>query len=189
MKPAASFAAVGLGLALVAGPVSAEGTAFPIAAGGPFVLTDGTGTPRSEADPEGRMQLLFFGYANCDSICDVALPAMADAADALAAAGVPARPVMITIDPERDTVDTIAAPLRTLHPDFVGLTGTERELAPVWDAFGIERSVVFEDPYGNPVYAHGSFVYLLDGAGAVQTVLPPILSPERIAEIALTYAD
>lgn len=161
---------------------------FPVDVGGPFELTAGGGAPRSQADPDGRMQLMFFGYANCQSICAVALPMMAEVATSLAEQGLDVRPVMITIDPTRDTVDTIAAPLQALHPDFVGLTGSEAELQAVWDLYGIERTVVFEDLQYGPVYAHGSFIYLLDGDGAVKTLLPPILSPDRIAEIAQRYA-
>lgn len=161
---------------------------FPVKVGGAFTLTDGAGEPRTEADPDGRMQLLFFGYANCPSICAVALPMMAEATDALRAEGIDVRPVMVTVDPDRDTVDTIAAPLKAIHPDFVGLTGTEADLQPVWDLYNIERNVVFVDPEHGEVFAHGSFIYLLDATGAVQTVLPPILGPERVTEIALRYA-
>lgn len=184
-----------LTLLVLAGAVRAEGAkapladAFPFQIGGAFTLTDGTGAPRTERDPEGRIQLLFFGYANCESICDVALPTIAEAADLLAEGGVPVRPVMITIDPTHDTVATIERPLKALHPDFVGLTGTEADLAAVRALYNVERTVVFEDPSGAPVYAHGSFIYVLDGAGAVQTLLPPILGPERIAEIVRTYAS
>ncbi|MBC7156056.1 MAG: SCO family protein, partial [Rhodobacteraceae bacterium] len=46
----------------------------------------------------------------------------------------------------------------------------------------------FEDPEYGPVYAHGSHVYLLDPAGEVLTLLPPILGPARMAEIAAGYA-
>ena len=161
---------------------------FPFAIGGDFALTDQAGHARTAADPDGRLQLLFFGYANCQSICSVALPAMAETVDLLAAQGVAAVPVMITVDPARDTVATMAEPLAALHPAFVGLTGGEDALAAAYDAFGVEISLVFEDPEYGPVYAHGSHVYLLDPAGEVLTLLPPILGPARMAEIAAGYA-
>lgn len=162
--------------------------ALPFALGGPFRLTDQTGAVRTEADPEGRMQLLFFGYANCPSICAVALPMMAEVVDALAAQGVPARPVMITVDRERDTPEAMGAPLAAIHPDLVGLTGDEAALAQARAAFGVERTAVGELPGAGPIHAHGSHVFLLDGAGAVLTILPPVLTVERMVEIALRYA-
>lgn len=175
--------------ARLAGDLPAElPDALPFALGGPFRLTDQTGAERTETDPEGRMQLLFFGYANCPSICAVALPMMAEVVDALGEQGVPARPVMITVDPERDTPETMGTPLSAIHPDLIGLTGDEAALAQARAAFGVGRSLVGELPDTGPIYAHGSHVFLLDGAGAVLTILPPVLTVERMTEIALRYA-
>ncbi len=165
-----------------------SGLPFNLDLGGAFELTDQTGASRSEADPEGRFQLLFFGYANCEAICSVALPLMADVADGTKANGVDITPVMVTIDPERDTLDILGPALQQHHEDFTGLTGTPEELQEVYDLFQIEKSVVFEDPSGAPVYAHGSFIYLLDAKGQFLTVLPPILSVDRMVEIVASYA-
>lgn len=168
-------------------PGAAQGD-LPFRLGGAFRLTDQHGAPRSEADPEGRFQLLFFGYANCPSICSVALPTMAAAVDLLAAQGIAAVPVMITVDPARDTPETMGPPLAAIHPGFVGLTGDAAALAAVQRLFQVESKVVFTDPEHGAVFAHGSHVYLLDGAGKVLTLMPPILTPERTAEIVASYA-
>ncbi|PWE33300.1 SCO family protein [Maritimibacter sp. 55A14] len=189
-----------LSLALVAGaagahdsaddhPGPAAADALPFALGGPFRLTDQHGRSRSEADPEGDLQLLFFGYANCPSICSAAMPMMAQTADLLAARGIGVTPVMITVDPARDTPAGMAEPLAELHPDFIGLTGSEDALRRAYDAFQVEHELVFEDPFDGPIYAHGSFVYLLDAAGAVLTLMPPVLTPERAAAIVAGYAE
>jgi protein SCO1/2 len=164
------------------------GLPLPLNLGGPFSLTDQFGRIRTQADPQGHLQLIFFGYANCESICMVALPQMATLAEALAARGVPLTPVMITVDPDRDTPGSMAAALAKLHPDFVGLTGPAPALAAAYKAFAIESSVVFTDPAGAPVYAHGSLLYLLDGKGRFLTVLPPILADETMIEIISGYA-
>jgi protein SCO1/2 len=155
--------------------------------GGVFTLTDQTGAPRGQADPSGRPQLLFFGYANCRSICSVALPLMAEIARRAEAGGVALAPVMVTVDPARDTVDSIGPPLAAHHPDFIGLTGSEPALARVYDLFQVLHEVVFDDPEYGPVYAHGSFIYLLDPQGEVLTLIPPILSAEQAARIVLSY--
>ncbi|MHA3915913.1 hypothetical protein [Halovulum sp. GXIMD14793] len=46
---------------------------------------------------------------------------------------------------------------------------------------------IFRTPDDKPVYAHGRFIYLTVGQGHVQTLLPPILSPERMAEVIRGY--
>jgi protein SCO1/2 len=166
-----------------------QGVPLPLEIGGAYRLTDHRGEARTEADPEGRLQMVFFGYVNCPSICSVALPLMADAADLLAARGVVVTPVVITVDPARDSVAAMAAGLERIDGRIVGLTGTETELQVAWDAFGIERTALFEDPEYGTVFAHGSHIYLLDGAGRFLTLVPPILSAEAVAGIVAPFAD
>jgi protein SCO1 len=191
-------------LCLASAPVLAHGTVvhknnaevprtepalpFDLKLGGPFRLTDQNGNQRTEVNPDGHMQLLFFGYANCVSICTVALPLMADVVDDLAQQNVPITPVMITVDPKRDTLSTIGPGVQKYHPDFVGLTGNEAALQKVYDLFSIQHKVLFNDPELGDVYAHGSHIYLLDEKGQFLTLLPPILSTERIVQIVKKYA-
>lgn len=163
-------------------------TPLPFHLGGAFSLTDQSGAPRHEADPGGHFQLLFFGYANCRSICSVALPMMAEMVNLLAVRGITVTPVMITVDPARDTVAAMGPALARIHPHFIGLTGDQAALDNAYRAFQVQSRVVFDDPFDGPVYAHGSHVYLLDPAGAVMTLFPPILSPEHAATIAAKYA-
>lgn len=167
---------------------AAQGLPLPFNLGGDFALTDQHGNTRTQADPQGHLQLLFFGYANCQEICSAALPQMAELAKGLAAQGVAITPVLITVDPARDTVANMGPTLAKWHPDFIGLTGDDAALAQTYKAFQIESELVFTDPASGPVYAHGSFLYLLDGQGKFLTVLPPILSNERMMQIISGYA-
>ncbi|QIE56939.1 SCO family protein [Pikeienuella piscinae] len=169
-------------------PLEGDATPFPVDLGGAFTLTDQNGAKRTEADPEGRMQLFFFGYSHCQAICSTALPRMAEIAEIAGAAGLPVRPVLITVDPARDTPEGMTESLAEFGPGIVGLTGTEAELERVRALFQIEAKEVFVDPEYGPVFAHGSFIYLMDGAGALLTVIPPIISPARGAEIVARYA-
>jgi len=162
-------------------------SALPFDVGGAFDLVDQHGAHRSQIDPDGHAQLLFFGYANCLGICSAALPMMADATDILAAQGLKVRPVMITIDPSRDTVATMGDPMAKLHSDFIGLTGDKAALGMAYRAYAIEKELAYVDPDHGPVYSHGSFVYLLDARGTVLTLFPPILDGERVASIVQGY--
>lgn len=163
-------------------------TPFPVDIGGPFRLLDQTGAERTQKDPEGRMQLLFFGYANCPAICSVALPLMASVRDLTMEKGVAVTPVMITVDPARDTVATMGPALAEIHLDFVGLTGDEPALSAARKAFRVKREHVFDDPEYGAIYSHGSHIYLLGADGEVLTLIPPILGADRAAEIVVSYA-
>lgn len=169
-------------------PPAEDTEPFPFSFGGPFTLTDQTGATRTEADPDGHMQLVFFGYANCPAICSAALPTMAEIAAASTDAGVPVTAVMITVDPTRDTVEGMREPLAKLGPDIIGLTGSEDDLAKVRGLFRVQRKHVFDDPEYGPIFSHGSHIYLMDGQGRFKTLLPPITSPERGVEIVAKYA-
>ncbi|QJF52206.1 SCO family protein [Roseobacter ponti] len=162
---------------------------LPFDVGGAFELTDHNGQTRTQESPEGRAQLLFFGYANCQNICSAALPLMAQVVDTLAADGIAVTPVMITVAPDQDRVETMAAPLKEIHPGFVGLTGDTAGLRVAYDAFSVEIKPLFEDPEYGWIYSHGSFIYLLDAAGDVLTLVPPVLSVDETARIVRSYVD
>ncbi len=162
---------------------------FPDVKGGDFTLTDHNGNTRTSKDPDGHYQLIFFGYANCKAICSVALPRMAAAVDLLQEQNLIVTPLLITVDPERDTVDNMKDAVTLHHSTMVGLTGSEDALQIAYDAFKIEKSLVYEHPDEGPIYAHGSFIYLIDGNGDFKTLLPPILSPERIFDVTKAYIE
>jgi protein SCO1/2 len=160
---------------------------LPFDLGGEFVLTDQSGSQRTQKDPNDRYQLLFFGYANCQQICSAALPLMGDIAREMSDRGIDLQPIMITVDPARDTVEKIGAPLVQHHDQFLGLTGSEDELQIAYDAYSVEKEEIFFDPEFGPVFAHGSFIYLLDRNGKFLTLFPPIVSPEAGADIVSDY--
>ncbi|SFI68950.1 SCO family protein [Albimonas pacifica] len=170
-----------------------EASAMPEAAPLPFEiaprfhLVDQTGREVTEADFAGRPYALFFGYVSCQSICSVVLPRIAGATNILLDAGLEVTPVVVTIDPARDTPQALAEALPQWHEKLVGLTGSEAELQAIRDAFQVQMEKVAELPDGSPVYAHGSFVYLVGADGKVLTLLPPIISPRRMAEVFASY--
>ena len=160
---------------------------FPVAITPRFDLIDHTGRAVTEADFAGRPMAIFFGYANCESICSVALPSLAAALDLLGPEGAEIAPILITVDPARDTPEAMARRLPAYHPRLIGLTGSEAALAEARAVFQIDAKQVAETPEGAPLYAHGSFIYLVGRDGVVKTLLPPILAPERMADLMRKY--
>ena len=164
-------------------PPVLDGAAFPVQVRAEFDLIDQTGARRTQADYAGRSMLIFFGYANCPGICSVALPRLAAALDLLGDDADQVAPLLITVDPELDTPKTLSEQMPRIHPRLTGLTGSADALAAARQAFGVEAKLEFVDPEYGPIYAHGSFIYLIDGQGKLVSLLPPVLAPERMAEI------
>ena len=161
--------------------------AFPVDIGGPFALTDHTGREVTERDFQGRHLLVFFGYAQCESICPVGLKRMVEALDLLGEAGATVQPVLITVDPEQDTVEALARHVPTIHPRLVGLTGTPDQLAGARKAYKVESKRVGKSWNGAPIFNHGSYIYLMDPAGDFATLLPPVLDSAAMAKIIRNY--
>ncbi len=106
-----------------------------------FTLTDTAGRPYDfQAETEGRLTLLFFGYTSCPDVCPIH---MATLSAALEQPGMP-EPVVVfvTTDPVRDTPQQLRSWLDNFGTDFVGLTGTPEQIAAAEDAAGIARSIV-----------------------------------------------
>ena len=92
--------------------------------GGPFRLTDHTGKPRSDSDFRGRYMLIYFGFTYCPDICPTTLAVMAEALDQLGPDAQKIVPILITVDPERDTPAVLAEYVKAFGPSFVGLTSS-----------------------------------------------------------------
>lgn len=180
--------AAGIGAVLIGQSVNKAGAGGTALIGGPFTLVNQHGERVTEKDFEGRFMLAYFGYTFCPDFCPLGLGTITEALEMLdeKEAG-QITPVFFTVDPARDTVETMGPALAKWSPHLVGLTGSEAALADARAAFQVEASQVGEDFEGRPIYAHGSFVYLIGPDGKVLTLLPPILGPERMAEIIGSY--
>ncbi|MEO1066824.1 MAG: SCO family protein [Pseudomonadota bacterium] len=158
--------------------------------GGDFDLIDHFGEPRQLEDYRGKFLMIFFGYANCEAICSAALPLMADTVTHLGdKAGTDVIPLMITVDPENDTPDLMRKRLGEYHPSLIGMTGSDGALADVRAKFNIRVENVGEDISGNPIYNHGSYIYLLGANGEFKTLMPPVLEPKQMADIVAKYIE
>ena len=157
--------------------------------GGPFSLIDHLGERRTDKDFRGRHMLVFFGYAQCKSICPVGLGRMAKALDELGPKADRVQPIFITVDPENDTPEVIAAHVRKLHPRMIGLMGSKTELHAVARSYKVESKRLSEIGEKEPIYAHGSFIFLMKPDGKFATLFPPVLGPEAIAASVRRYVE
>ena len=89
-----------------------------------FALQDAGGGVFDAERLRGRWSLLFFGYANCPDICPVTMSELGNAAGRMEAAGEDAfQGILVSVDPERDTDEALAAYVAAFRDDFVGVTG------------------------------------------------------------------
>lgn len=136
-----------------------------------FSLTDHTGKRVTEADYLGRWQLAFFGYTYCPDVCPTTLAYMAEALDAMGAKADSVAPLFITVDPARDTTAVMAEYVKAFHPNFVGLTGSDDEIAAVADAYRVYYERIDQEGGADDyLMAHAGHIYLMTPDGSFQTV-------------------
>lgn len=150
--------------------------------GGPFALVDQTGKPRTDRDFRGKLMLVYFGFTYCPDVCPTGLQDIALALDQLGAAGDEVQPIFITVDPQRDTADHLAAYVPLFHPRLVGLTGDEHAVRAVADAYKVYYARVLNGRGDDYTVDHTAFMYLMGPDGKYLGFFPPGAPPEQIAE-------
>ena len=105
----------------------------------PFSLVNKTGAPVTEQDLRGQWDLLFFGFTHCPDVCPTTLRTLAQVQtrfEAETGLKLP-RVFFVSVDPERDQVDTLREYVDFFSPEFEGLTGDPDSVARMTRNLGI----------------------------------------------------
>jgi protein SCO1/2 len=131
-----------------------------------FTLSDGEGVPFQLSAQRGHLVLIFFGYTSCPDVCPTTMDDFKQIRQRLGQDASRVEFVFITVDPTRDTPQVASQYAARFDPTFVGLSGTEQQLDPVWKAYGVYRKLDKANP-NDTSYAveHSTQVYLVDGSG------------------------
>lgn len=134
------------------------------AVGGPIELADSNGARVTQADFEGEPAVIYFGFTHCPDICPTSMYAVAEAL--AQPGGYDVQPILITVDPERDTPQRMGEYVRTegFPPGLVGLSGTRAQVDAAASAFQVHHSKAPIAGAPADVYNvdHSSLLYVLD---------------------------
>lgn len=151
--------------------------------GGPFELTDHNGNKVTEKSYRGKLMLVFFGFTHCPDICPADLQVISSALDLIGEKAAEVQPLFITIDPERDTQENLAAYMEHFHKNIHALYGSKEQLEKAAKAYRIYyKRVEDKDSPGDYTMDHTAFMYLMDRSGKYLTHFPYGTAPEKIAE-------
>ena len=139
--------------------------------GGPFALVDHDGKTVTERDFAGRSMLIYFGFTYCPDVCPNTLTVMGEALERLGDKAAAVVPVLITIDPERDTPEQLKEYVRHFHPRLVALTGSPEQVADVARKYRVYYAKVRPEGAGEQEYLmdHTSIIYLMGPDGQFRT--------------------
>lgn len=144
-------------------------------------LTDHTGQLRRLADYKGKVVVIFFGYIQCPDVCPTTLANLAEVMKLLGDDARRVQVLFITVDPERDTRELLAAYVPQFHPSFVGLSADAATIA----ATAKEFKVFYQKQEGSKpstyTVDHTANSYVHDPQGRLRLYLMLGESPQNIA--------
>ncbi|NIZ60660.1 SCO family protein [Sedimentitalea sp. CY04] len=128
--------------------------------GGPFELVNAKGETVTDKEVITEPSLIYFGYTFCPDVCPMDTARNADAIDVLAERGQSVTPVFISIDPERDTPETVGDYAENLHERMIGLTGSMDQVKAASRAY---KTYFKAQPADDEYYLvdHSTFSYLV----------------------------
>jgi len=159
---------VGAAVLLFGKPASFRGTTYsapyPVASEIALVRSDGSNFQLSKM--RGNVVLLFFGYTSCPDVCPTTMAELKVALtelDAKSAAQV--KVLFVTVDPQHDTPQLVQAYVERFNPLFIGLSGSQAELEPIWQSYGIYREIVPDSSAAGYTVNHTARVTMIDQQG------------------------
>jgi len=91
-----------------------------------FELQDHRGQPFNKSSLQGVWTIVFFGFSHCPDVCPTTLAVLNDTYSKLKDSEKERlQVVMISVDPERDTVEKLADYVPYFNAEFTGVTGDD----------------------------------------------------------------
>ncbi len=141
--------------------------------GGDFVLHSSQGE-FSLKQLRGKVVLLYFGYTKCPDICPTSLSTLSQALNELSEDELKSvQAVFISVDPKRDSFQTLDDYVRYFHPKLMGVTGSESEIAVVAKQYGAQyEEVAIEGSSFGYAVDHSAVTYVITQTGELRFIFP-----------------
>jgi len=131
-------------------------------------LTDHHGQRRSLADFHGKVVVLFFGYTHSPDVCPTTLGELGITLKRLGPDASKVQVLFVTLDPARDTPAVLAQYVPSFNPSFLGLTGTDEEIAQAAKSFKVFYKKQQSDSKAGYTMDHSANTFVLDGQGRLR---------------------
>jgi protein SCO1/2 len=133
-----------------------------------FTLADHNGQARSIKDFQGKVAVMFFGFAQCPDVCPTSMAELAEVKKMLGADGARLQGLFVTLDPERDTQEVLKAYMANFDPSFLALRPELDKLPQLAKDFKIFYKKVDGKTPGSYTMDHSAGNYIFDPQGRVR---------------------
>lgn len=149
-----------------------------------FHLTDSDGKPFNKKNLQGHWTLVFFGFTNCGMVCPTTMAALADMQKILEKK-LPAdqlpQVVMVSVDPDRDSVKRMKEYVTAFNPHFIGARGSIAETIELEKQLHIVAAKMEADGHGYTIN-HSTEILLFNPHGKLQAYFSSPHQPEVMAK-------
>lgn len=133
--------------------------------------------------------LLFFGFTHCNNVCPATLNTLKPIYETLKKSYPTLQVVMISVDPERDSTNTISQYVRSFNTDFIGVSGKQSDIRKLQSQLGIysARDTLSSNNYQ---ILHTASIMLINPQGKWVALYKPDNSAQQlIHSINITIQD
>ncbi|USF86646.1 SCO family protein [Candidatus Endoriftia persephonae] len=151
--------------------------------GGDFVL-DSVNGPLDTRQLRGKSIFLYFGYTRCPDVCPTSLSFLTQALSELSDEELQKTvSIFVSVDPQHDTVESLADYVEYFHPNLIGVTGTEEAVAKVAKQYGAQYyEVELEGSAFGYAVNHSAATYLIAPDGELRFIFPHETPPEVLLQ-------
>lgn len=121
------------------------------------------------SEHRGEVILLYFGYRACPDFCPTTFAELKRVYDDLEEPAEKVTIVFVTVDGERDTLESLTLYTHAFHDDFIGLRPEADELESLMAQFGVvaEKRVLGESALSY-LYDHTATLFLINPQGELE---------------------
>lgn len=156
----------------------------------PFQLTRHDGQPLNVDSFKGKWTMLFFGYTHCPDICPMALSILRgiklNIDEQYPQQTQDTQFIFVSVDGKRDTPTQLGQYITYYHPEFIGATGTEKQVNVLTRQLNIVYMKMPEQEDGSYIINHSSTILLVAPDGKL---VGRFSTPHEIADIIQRYID
>ena len=148
----------------------------------PFAAVDQHGKTFELDDIENKWSFVFFGYTHCPDVCPVTLAVLDQLHDLLKDFPTEQniQTIFMTVDPERDTKETLAEYIHYFNGSFIALGGNKTQIESLTRQIGVAYFIAENEDSENYLVEHSASIFLIDPYGRLVAIFS---APHQASDI------
>lgn len=139
-----------------------------------FSLVDHHGNSFTNQQLEGKWSWIFFGYTSCPDVCPTTLQELNFSYEELKAVTPNTQVLLVSVDPQRDTVERLSQYISYFNSEFKALTADHASLFPFARNLGLMYAINDQQTDENYLVDHSASIVLINPQGKITAIFKPV---------------